>query len=133
MSVEMSGEYVGDLHCNLVHGPSAIKIETDAPIDNAGRGQAFSPTDLVGAALLSCALTTMAIAAKRDGIPFERASGRVVKDMHAAPRRIEKLTLQITLPASLSATERARLQTIGQGCPVALSLSPEVQVEMKFI
>jgi uncharacterized OsmC-like protein len=133
MSVEIKAEYLGELHCRLTHGPSGSVLETDAPLDNAGRGQAFSPTDLLGAALLSCALTTMAIVGAREGITLERASGRVLKDMQAQPRQISRLALEIALPAELNAMERERLQTIANTCPVARSLSLEVQVEMRFI
>src|SRR5262249_7203842 len=101
------------------------KVPTDAPKDNHGRGAAFSPTDLLGAALLSCAVTTIAIKA---GIPA--AKGRVIKDMHPAPRRVGKLTVEIELPASI--VDRAHVENIGRTCPVALSLSKDVIVDMTF-
>jgi putative redox protein len=133
MGVSMSLEYVGELRCKLEHGPSHTVIDTDAPTDNGGRGAAFSPTDLVGAALLSCAVTTMAIKGAKEGIPFERARGSVVKDMtQTPPRKIAKLSIEIELPASLSSEHRARLEEIGSTCPVALSLGADVVVAMKF-
>ena len=132
MSVEMKSEYLGELHCQLTHGPSGTHLDTDAPVDNKGRGQAFSPTDLVGAALLSCALTTMAIAAEADGVSLNGSHGRVVKDMQLSPRKIAKLTLEIVLPESVTAAQRERFAGVAQTCPVARSLGSDVVVEMTF-
>ena len=133
MAVEMTLSYAGDLHCELTHGPSQTKLETDAPLDNAGRGERFSPTDLVGAALLSCAVTTMAIRAPKEGIRFEGASGRVTKSMTTdGPRRIAELVVEIDMPAGLSPAARAKLEEIALGCPVARSLHPELQVKTQF-
>jgi len=128
----MSLEYEGELRCKLVHQPSSEVIRTDAPTDNRGRGEAFSPTDLVGAALLSCAVTTMAIKAAQEGIPFTSATGRVVKEMTTTPpRRIARLSIDIDLPHASDA-HRARLEEIARTCPVALSLARELDVEMRF-
>ena len=133
MAVEMTLSYAGDLHCELTHGPSQTKLETDAPLDNAGRGERFSPTDLVGAALLSCAVTTMAISAPKEGIRFEGASGRVTKSMTTdGPRRIAELVVEIDMPAGLSPAARAKLEEIALGCPVARSLSPQLAHPMRF-
>lgn len=133
MGVKMTAEYVGDLHCVLSHGPSGASFETDAPVDNAGRGASFSPTDLVGAALLSCALTTMAIKAAKEGIPFGPASGRVEKDIAPdLPRRIGRLTIHITMPAGVDPAHRPRLEEIGRTCPVALTLSKDVDLPLQY-
>lgn len=133
MAVEMTIEYTGDLHCELTHGPSKSKIETDAPLDNMGRGEAFSPTDLVGAALLSCAITTMAIRGPKEGIPFASARGRVSKTMSSeGPRRIAELLIEIEMPRGLDAKSRARLEEIARNCPVALSLGAELKKPMTF-
>ena len=133
MAVMMTISYPGELHCELEHGPSRVRIETDAPVDNAGRGSSFSPTDLVGAALISCAITTMAIRAPKEGIPFETASGQVAKSMTTeGPRRIAQLAVTIEMPAGYDAAQRARLETIARGCPVALSLAEGVAVQMLF-
>jgi uncharacterized OsmC-like protein len=129
----MSLRYEGELRCTLVHAPSSQLIRTDAPIDNRGRGESFSPTDLVGAALLSCAVTTMAIKAPQEGIAFTSATGRVVKEMTSTPpRKIARLTLEIELPTQ-SEAGRARLEEIARTCPVSLSLAHEVEVDMRFI
>lgn len=133
MSVTTSLDYKGELHCELTHGPSKSMIETDAPLDNMGKGEAFSPTDLVGAALLSCAVTTMAIKGPKEGIPVGRVAGRVVKDMTTSPpRRIAKLAVELEMPAGLDAAHRAKLEEIARTCPVALSLSKEIELPIVF-
>jgi putative redox protein len=131
--VKMSVTYSGQLHCELTHGPSGSKIETDAPKDNQGRGERFSPTDLVGAALSSCILTTMAIVAQRDGIPFENAKAEVTKEMSAQPpRRIAALPVTVTMPASLTADQRKKLENAAMHCPVHKSLHPELDARITF-
>lgn len=131
--VMMDIAYQGEKHCLLTHRPSASKIETDAPKDNQGRGERFSPTDLLGAALGSCILTTMAIIAEREGIPLQGAmNAQVEKIMANNPRRIETLRLQMTLPASLSAEHRKRMEEIARTCPVHRSLHPDIQLPMTF-
>ena len=133
MAVEMTLRYAGELRCELTHGPSKTQIQTDAPTDNMGRGEAFSPTDLVGAALLSCAVTTMAIRGPKEGVPFDGASGRVEKHMTTeGPRRIAKLVLEIDMPAGLDAAARTTLEAIARGCPVARSLGSGVEHTMTF-
>ncbi|MCC6805944.1 MAG: OsmC family protein [Deltaproteobacteria bacterium] len=132
MSVSMSLTYEGEFRARLHHGPSGTQIMTDAPIDNGGKGSAFSPTDLVAAALMSCAVTTMALVAKREGLPFTTGSATVTKEMLSDPRRIGRLALDIELPASLSAEHRARLEAIARGCPVARSVGSDVRIEWRF-
>jgi putative redox protein len=133
MAVEMRLTYTGELHTELVHGPSGARLETDAPTDNRGRGQAFSPTDLVGAALLSCAITTMAIRGPGEGAPLTAARGRVEKHMsNGGPRRIARLVLEMELPAELDAAQRRALEAIAHGCPVARSLDPSIEQVLRF-
>jgi putative redox protein len=133
MAVSIDATYTGALHCRLVHGPSGAALETDAPKDNAGKGEAFSPTDLLGAALVSCALTTMAIKAPKEDIVLEAAEGRVEKHMTVeGPRRVAGLRADLRLPASLSPDHRARLEAIARSCPVALSLSSDVEIDFRF-
>jgi putative redox protein len=131
--VEIKAVYMGEKHCELTHGPSGTKIQTDAPRDNQGRGESFSPTDLVGAALVSCILTTMAIMAERDGIDMRGASGRVTKEMNPSPRRIARLPVEVTMPKSLSADDRKRLEAAAHSCPVHRSLAPELEAPITFI
>jgi uncharacterized OsmC-like protein len=132
--VDMSVTYEGRLRCKLSHGPSGSTIETDAPKDNMGEGSRFSPTDLVGAALAACVLTTMAIVAKRDGVELEGAHAEVGKDMSTTPpRRIAALPVKVTLPAKLPADYRAKLENAARTCPVHKSLHPDVKAEIAFV
>lgn len=130
--VEITGTYTGNLKMDLKHGPSGTVIRSAAPVDNQGDGSSFSPTDLVATALGSCAVTTMAIVAKREGIPFEGADFHVEKHMRSDPRRIDRLPLRIRMPAGLSQEHRGRLEAIAHTCPVAKSVHPDIAVEMKF-
>lgn len=130
--VKMSAVYQGQLHCELTHEQSGTKIATDAPKDNQGKGESFSPTDLVGAALASCVLTTMAIVAKRDNIPLEGSSAEIEKHMADKPRRIESLVLRVTLSAKLTPEQRKKMEETAKHCPVHRSLHPEMKIPMTF-
>lgn len=130
--VAMTGNYEGEKHCTLTHGPSQSKIHTDAPKDNNGRGEAFSPTDLVGAALGSCILTTMAIYAEKHGLNLLGSSFKVEKKMQLSPRKIAELTLDITLPSHLSSEQKIILEEIAQTCPVTKSLHPDIKIPISF-
>lgn len=131
--VQMSARYTGELHCEIAHGPSGSKLETDAPKDNQGKGERFSPTDLLGAALTSCILTTMGIVAKRDGIAIEGATASVEKLMSTEPpRRVAGLPVLVTLPAGLSPPARSKLEHAALNCPVTKSLHPEIQATITF-
>jgi putative redox protein len=132
MSVEISGKYLGDLKVEVVHGPSGTSLRTAAPVDNNGDGSSFSPTDLVGAALGACMLTVMGIVAERDGISLAAASFRAEKHMSASPRRIGAIPITFTLPASLTAEQRTKLERAALTCPVHHSLHPDIQVEVTF-
>lgn len=116
----------------LTHGPSGTVAATEAPRDNGGTGGSFSPTDLVGAALLSCAVTTMHLFASREGISLGEVRGRVEKRMTPPPRRIGELVVDLQMPAGLSAEQRARLEQVGRECPVARSLHPDLKLPMTF-
>jgi putative redox protein len=131
--VKMTVQGDGELGTTATHGPSGVTLRTDAPVDNMGRGASFSPTDLLATALASCVLTTMAIVAKREGIPFADAACDVGKAMTATPpRRVARLTLDVRLPRGLSDAQRERLQRIAHTCPVALSLHPDVELDVRF-
>ena len=130
--VTMTGVYEGDKHCEITHGPSGKIIHTDAPKDNNGRGEAFSPTDMLGAALGSCILTTMAIVGEKTGIEIKGSSFQVTKKMKMEPRQIQELALEITLPVKLNEQERATLEKIAHTCPVARSLNSEVKIPVVF-
>lgn len=133
MSVRMRVTYPGELHCEALHEPSGSRLETDAPKDNEGRGERFSPTDLVGAALGSCMLTVMGIVARRHAWDLAGACAEVEKEMVAAPvRRIARLGVRITLPASVPATARPVLERAAATCPVHQSLHPDVKIDVAF-
>lgn len=131
MGVPMRVQIAG-LQCQLTHEPSGSVIRTIPPKDNGGDGSTFSPTDLVGAALASCALSTMAIIAAKEGLTFGDASARVEKEMIGPPRRIASLALVITMPKGTPVNQRARFEEIARGCPVARSLHADVQIPMTF-
>jgi len=125
--------YEGNLRCRAEHGPSGTELLTDAPLDNQGKGEAFSPTDLVGTALVSCILTIMAMAAERHGIALEGSTARVEKTMTASGvRRIAALEVWITLPAGLDEEQRRLLQRAAAGCPVKRSLQEAVPMELHW-
>ncbi len=133
--VGMQVVYKGEKHCELTHGPSGSVIETDAPKDNNGRGEKFSPTDLMGAALGSCVLTTMAIMAEKDSgtIDLRGARARVVKEMNPNPRRIARLPVEVEMPKGIKPEDRKRLEAAAHTCPVHRSLHPDVQAPITFV
>jgi putative redox protein len=133
MAVTVEVVYDGDLECTLKHGPSGDEMRTDAPVDNRGRGAHFSPTDLVGAAMGSCTLTVMGIVARDRGWDMTGAKARVVKEMGAEPRRhIARLTLDITLPATLDEKARTVLERTAHTCPVQASMGELTEVALNF-
>ena len=115
------------------HEPSGTCIETDAPRDNEGLGERFSPTDLVAAALASCVLTTMGIVARRHGWAMEGARARVDKHMsEQRERRIGRLEACFTMPSSVPREARAVLERAAHSCPVHRSLHPDVELDLAF-
>ena len=132
--VKSTGIYQGELNCQLTHGSSGQKIETDAPKDNHGRGLAFSPTDLTTASFGSCMVTTMAIAAKTKlGFDIPGVRWEVTKEMSAdAPRRIVRLTTQIWLPFPKSKDPEGLLEKAALNCPVHHSLHPAIERPVTF-
>lgn len=131
--VRITGEYQGDFHCTARHEPSGNTLATDAPKDNQGRGEAFSPTDLVATAFATCVATTMAIAARKQGVELDGFRYEVTKEMSAdAPRRISRLTLNVWLPPAAKKLPREVLERAAHGCPVHRSLAPEVEKLITF-
>lgn len=127
--------YSGDLRTNCVHLQSGTSINTDAPTDNQGRGEAFSPTDLVANALGTCIITTMAIFARRDDIELKGSEMDVTKVMSDQfPRRIARIEVDITLRSDTlpDETTRTKLEKIAHTCPVALSLHPDVEQAIRI-
>jgi putative redox protein len=131
--VEIDIVYQGKLRCQATHEPSGAKLLTDAPKDNMGEGAAFSPTDLVAAALGSCMMTVMGIVAQRESIDMVGSTVHVTKEMATAPtRRIGKLTVQFTVPAPLTEVQRQKLHNAAMTCPVHKSLHPDVEMVVSF-
>ncbi|HET6880092.1 MAG TPA: OsmC family protein [Pirellulales bacterium] len=131
--VNIDINYQGQLHCEAVHAPSGAKLATDAPKDNHGKGESFSPTDLVATALGTCMLTVMGIVAQRHNISLEGAKVRVVKDMATSPvRRIGKLTVEFHVPGNVAEEQRKLLEHAAHTCPVHKSLHPEIKIPVTF-
>jgi len=131
--VEIRIEYQGDLHCEAVHGPSGDKLSTDAPLDNQGRGAAFSPTDLVATALGTCMATVMGIVARRKGLALEGMKVRVGKTMSAdTPRRISRLEVELLVPLAPDHPDRGLLEAAALGCPVHHSLDPAIETVLDW-
>lgn len=131
--VSIQLEYQGDLHCKTVHGPSGTELFTDAPKDNQGRGESFSPTDLCATALGSCMLTTMGILAKTLEIDMAGATAVVEKEMTSSgPRKIQRLTVRIRMPRAMGEEDQVKLERAAHTCPVARSLHPEVEQVVEF-
>ena len=131
--VTIRATYDGTLRCTATHGPSSKQLSTDAPKDNEGLGASFSPTDLVATALATCAMTIMAMSARREGIDLEGLSASIVKGMSADPRRITSAPLEITVPVALTADQRERFEHAARNCPVANSLHPDLDAAMTFV
>jgi len=130
--VNIQVEYQGDLHCKATHGPSGAELSTDAPKDNQGRGESFSPTDLVATALGTCMLTIMGIAARTLNIDMTGATAIVEKEMTPPPRRIQRLAVKIHVPHSPSPADKEKLERAAHTCPVHKSLHPDVQIPIEF-
>jgi putative redox protein len=126
-------EYQGDLHCRAVHGPSGTVLTTDAPKDNQGRGESFSPTDLVATALGSCILSVMGIMARSLKIDIARTTATVEKEMANVPvRMIQKLLVKIHVPHQVSDENKQRLERAAHTCPVHKSMHPDIQMTIEF-
>ena len=126
--------YSGGLRCRSSHQPSGSALDTDAPTDNQGKGERFSPTDLVATALSTCMLTIMGIVAERHGWSLEGCSARVEKTMTSEPpRRIARLTVWVQLPASLDERQRDVLRRAAEACPVKRSLQGAVAMELHWL
>ncbi|MFM7315215.1 MAG: OsmC family protein [Cyanobium sp.] len=129
----MHCRYEGGLRCVAVHESSDAMLHTDAPLDNQGRGESFSPTDLVATALATCILTIMGIVAELEGLQLDPCSVTVHKTMTTTGvRRIALLEAWITLPSGLSEEQRRLLQRAGEGCPVKRSLEGSITMELHW-
>ncbi|MBM4154082.1 MAG: OsmC family protein [Lentisphaerae bacterium] len=131
--VKIGIEYKGGLRCEAVHGPSGSRIETDAPADNRGRAERFSPTDLVAAALGTCMSTIVGILAEEEGWDLRGMRVEVEKEMGGPPRRISRLAVRIHMPIALAPVDRERAEGIARACPVAQSLHPDIHADIRFV
>jgi putative redox protein len=126
--------YLGELRCKATHGPSKVELVTDAPTDNQGRGESFSPTDLVVTAMATCQVTTMGIVAQRDNVALDGTKVYAEKHMSTeGPRRIIRIVIRIEFPAGIPREYRGKLENIARTCPVARSLHPDVRVDETFL
>jgi putative redox protein len=131
--VTINVDYEGDLRCRATHGPSRSELITDAPVDNGGRGETFSPTDLVAMALGTCILTTMAFRAKSLGLDLAGATVNVDKEMATAPtRRIGRLSATVQIPGKIADRHQKVLEATAFSCPVHKSLSHEIDMPITF-
>jgi putative redox protein len=131
--VNISVRYDGDLHCSAIHGPSNSKLATDAPTDNRGKGEAFSPTDLVATALGTCMSTTMGLKAEALGVDLRGMTVLVKKEMSTdPPRRIVGLPSEVHIPLSADSPHRETLEQTALNCPVHKSLPAEINRPTKF-
>lgn len=124
--------YKNNLRTEAQHIASGQKIITDAPLDNNGKGEAFSPTDLVATALASCMITIMAIAAEKNGINLLETSASVKKIMGTNPRTISDIVIEIKMSKDLALKDRKRLEKAALACPVHKSLHPDMNKEITF-
>lgn len=130
--VKMLVEYKGQFHCKASH-PSGATIETDAPKEVGGKGEAFSPTDLLGCALATCIATTIALYAQRKGLDISGMKLEVEKKMTDQPsRRIGNLNVDIWIPHTFSQDEKLAIEKVAHSCPIDKSLSRDVEVILKF-
>ena len=130
--VAISIEYVGDLHCKATHVPSGAELVTDAPADNMGKGETFSPTDLVATALGTCILTAMGVKAQSMGIDLAGSTVVVDKEMASGPRRIGRLATNVAIPHRLAERDRKVLEATAFTCPVHKSMSSDVEMPITF-
>jgi putative redox protein len=126
--------YQGDLHCKAVHGPSGTELTTDAPKDNQGRGESFSPTDLVATALGGCILSVMGILARTLKVDITGTTANVEKEMTSTqPRMIASLTVRVHVPHDISLDNQIKFERAAHTCPVHKSLHPDVKAPIEFV
>lgn len=125
--------YIGKLRTECTHIKSDSKVSTDAPTDNNGNGELFSPTDLLATSLASCMITVMGIKANQSGIPFDNVRAEVLKIMESNPRRISEVKVEIEIDEKWSGNEREIMERTGLTCPVAKSLHPDLIQNVAFV
>ena len=124
--------YKGKLRCEGEHLQSKTTIETDAPTDNHGNGERFSPTDLLCVSLATCMITTMGIKANDMKVDLGNTRADVTKHMASDPRRVGKIEVTVSLPEKINEKDRIILERSGNNCPVAKSVHPDIKLELKY-
>jgi uncharacterized OsmC-like protein len=124
--------YEGNLRCEAEHLQSGSVMETDAPTDNRGKGERFSPTDLLCVSLATCMLTTMGIKAADMNVDMAGSKAEVTKHMAGDPRRVAKIEVAVSLPSKTGEKERLILERSGNNCPVAKSVHPDIELALTY-
>lgn len=133
MVVNITCEYLGDLRVRATHGPSGHVLVTDAPVDNQGKGDGFSPTDLAATAMATCFLTILGINARNTGLDLAGARATIAKHMTTMPpRRLARLDVEIAMPPGVPPEARERLVRAAEACPVKQSLHPDVEIVLSW-
>tara|TARA_B100000925_G_scaffold260555_1_gene216747 strand:- start:199 stop:597 length:399 start_codon:yes stop_codon:yes gene_type:complete len=130
--VRIEATYDGNLRCTSTHLPSGTELVTDAPVDNSGKGESFSPTDLLATSMLTCIMTIIGIRANTRALNVTGMKGSVEKTMASNPRRISKLEIKINLPKEIDLQDRSWLISEGCNCPVCLSVSESMEIDITF-
>ena len=125
--------YSGDLRVVSRHLKSGQEVHSDAPVDNHGKGEAFSPTDIMSTSLAKCMLTVMGIRAEKLGVDMRGSRARVFKVMASEPRRVQKIRIEVEMTAHCRENQKEILEKVGRQCPVALSLHPDLEQDIVFI
>lgn len=134
MAISITIDYQGALRCSATHGPSGSTLSTDAPVDNNGKGESFSPTDLVATALAACMATVIGIKAAQKGYDIPGMKVSVEKHMSTdSPRRIARLPVTIQIPLPPDHPGRRVLEAAALGCPVHHSVHPEIEKPVTFV
>ncbi|WP_016775584.1 OsmC family protein [Anaerophaga thermohalophila] len=133
MSVTIKSRYLGNLRVESTHLRSGTKIITDAPVDNRGKGESFSPTDLLATSLGSCIMTIMGITAEDNKIDIEGTEVEITQIMSLSPRRVEEVIVSFYFPANgYTEKEKRIIENVAGSSPVPLSISPEVKQTIRF-
>ena len=127
-----TSKYSGELRTHSVHTQSGETYITDAPTDNEGKGEAFSPTDIVATSLANCMMTIMGIVSKRKGLIIQGTEAKIDKFMGTDPRRITEIKIDFYFPVNFSEDERKLLEKSALNCPVAKSLSSDLKQNIEF-
>ena len=133
MNHSIENKYVGKLRTSSTHLNSGKNIITDAPTDNNGKGEAFAPTDLVSSALCSCMTTVMGICAEKGNFEMPNSTAKITKIMSADPRKISEIKIELNFDNNnLNDTQKNKLMSVAENCPVAKSLNPDIKQTLKF-